>query len=351
MFAATLKFLERLPSPVLFLELGGLTLLIGYFDYWTGTDTTFSAIYLFPICAAAWFLDRKAAYALAVLSSVLWVSGDIEAGARYLNMWIPAWNLAARFAIFAFAVHLMVALKKLTTDLERRATERAAKLTEEIRMRERLQRELLQISEREQERVGHDIHDSLCQHLTGTALAAQFLAEGLRSQNSTELKNAVRVVELVEDGIALARNLARGLNAVEVSNNGLTAALTDFAASTSDLFNVSCRFECPEPFLMDDFTTAVNLYRIAQEAVGNAIKHGEAKDIQIRLENSDSGRILRVIDDGNGLPPVVQRNGRGMGLRIMSYRSELIGARIDIRRRTSVGTEVTCSLPWDEAAQ
>jgi signal transduction histidine kinase len=222
-------------------------------------------------------------------------------------------------------------------------------LTTEIAMRERLQRELLQISEREQERVGHDIHDSLCQHLTGTALAAQVVAESLQSQHSAE-RDAVRVVELIEEGIALARNLARGLNAVEVSNNGLVTALTDFASSTSDLFNISCRFECLEPVLVGDLTTAIHLFRIAQEAVGNAVKHGEAKDVVIRLEKSRSERVLRVIDNGSGLP-ASPGNGKGMGMRIMSYRSELIGARLDIRKRSPRGTEVTCFLPLDEAAQ
>jgi signal transduction histidine kinase len=350
MFSRTMKFLHFLPPSVLLTALAGLTLSIGYFDYLAGADTTFTAIYLFPIGAVAWFVNRPAAYAFAALSSILSVSGDMAAGAHYSSVWIPLWNLTARFAVFTFAAHLIAAVRKLNVKLETRAAERAAKLTEEISMRERLQRELLQISEREQERVGHDIHDSLCQHLTGTALAAEVLAESLQAQNSAELDNATRVVALVEEAISLARNLARGLSAVEVSNNGLAGALSDFASSTSDLFNVSCRFECPEPFWIDDSPTAVHLYRIAQEAVGNAIKHGEAKGVTIRLENSETGCILRVIDDGSGLPPSF-RKGKGMGLRIMSYRSQLIGARLDIRRRSPTGTELTCSLPLDDAAQ
>ena len=350
MFVSALKFLNKIPPAILFAILAGLTLLIGYFDYRSGTDTTFSAIYLFPICAAAWFLSRSAAWALATLSSMLWVSGDVGAGAHYANLWIPLWNLAARFAIFLFATQLIFVFRQMHVDLERRAMERAAKLIEEIAMRERLQCELLQISEREQERVGHDIHDSLCQHLTGTALAAEDLAESLQSQNSSEQDNAARVVDLVEEGITLARNLARGLNGVEVANNGLTAALDAFASSTSDLFNVSCRFECPEPFLVDDLSTAIHLYRIAQEAVGNAIKHGEAKDVVIQLENSGAERMLRVIDNGKGLAPSY-REGKGMGLRIMSYRSQLIGAHLDIHKHNPKGTELTCSLPMEEAAQ
>src|SRR5882672_9227382 len=333
MFARIYKFLDGLSPSMLVGLLTGVTVSIGYFDYLAGTDTTFSAIYLFPIGIAAWFSKRWAAYALAILSSILWLSGDVAAGARYASIVIPLWNLAARFAIFIFAAELISESRKLHNDLETRAAERAAKLTTEIAMREQLQRELLQISEREQERVGHDIHDSLCQHLTGTALAGQVLAEGLES-DSKEADDAFRVVALIEEGISLARNLARGLNAAELSNNGLSAALSDFATNTSDLFNISCRLECPKPFLIDDIHTAVHLYRIAQEAVGNAIKHGEAKNVIVQLEDSQSGKLLRVMDDGIGLPPI-HINGRGMGLRIMSYRSELIGAKLDVRGRST----------------
>jgi signal transduction histidine kinase len=349
-FGRSLTFLKTLPPLVMIVMLTALSLGIGYLDYRTGTDTTFSAIYLFPIVAAAWFVSLPFAYGLAVLCSILWVSGDIEAGAHYGSLWVPLWNLACRFGIFVFSAHLLAALRRLHNNLEKRALERAKELTKEIAMRERLQRELLQISEREQERVGHDIHDSLCQHLTGTALAAEVLAENLESEHSAERKNASRVVELVEEAIAQARNLARGLNAVEVSKNGLMAALNDFACSTSDLFNVSCRFECAEPFEMDDLNSAVHLYRIAQEAVGNAIKHGEARNVVIELENSASQRVLRVIDNGRGLSSSVP-SGKGMGLRIMSYRAALIGAQFDIRRRGSTGTEVTCTIPFVEAAQ
>jgi len=294
-------------------------------------------------------VSLPAAYALSILSSLLWVSGDIEAGAHYSTVFVPLWNLAARFAIFVFGANMVAALRGLHTDLERRAAERAVNLTEEIARRERLQRELLRISEREQERVGHDIHDSLCQHLTGTALAAEVLSENLQSWNSPERDNAARVVALIEEGITLGRNLARGLSGVEVSKNGLMAALADFADSTSNLFNMSCRFECPEPLFVEDPLTAVHLYRIAQEAVGNAIKHGEAEDVVIRLENSDTGCTLRVIDNGSGLP--AKPGEKGMGLRIMSYRSELIGANLNIKRRSPKGTEVTCILPLAEVAQ
>jgi signal transduction histidine kinase len=121
-------------------------------------------------------------------------------------------------------------------------------------------------------------------------------------------------------------------------------ALEDFAASTNELFKISCRFECPLPVLINDIHAAQHLYRIAQEAVGNAIKHGRARNIQIRLEAHKAGKRLSIIDDGKGRPPFLA-NGKGMGLRIMSYRADRIGASFSIRRRDPTGTVVNCFLP------
>jgi len=345
MFAKGLKFLEALSPTMLLAALTGLTCVIGYFDYLAGTDTTFSAIYLFPVGIAAWFLGPMVAYGLAILSSVLWVGGDVLAGAHYSSTAVPLWNLAIRFAVFAVPLHLIVELRKLHDRMEERAKERAAKLTAEIAARERLERELLNISEREQRRVGHDIHDSLCQHLTGTALAGQVLSETLKAQGSPHAAKAARVVELIEDGITLSRNLAKGLDSVTLSTDGLMEALEDFANSTSDLFKISCRFECPLPVLVDA-DTAIHLYRIAQEAVSNSVKHGHAKNILVRLETSESGKMLHVTDDGKGIPARV--NGKGMGLRIMAYRAELIGAQLNVRRQDGAGTIVTCLLPVEK---
>jgi signal transduction histidine kinase len=347
MFARALKFLDRLPRAMLTALLGAVTCAIGIVDYLTGADTSFSAIYLIPIGIAAWFLGRPTAYVFAIASSISWVGGDIASGARYAHALVPVWNVAIRFAVFIVAVQLTVELRKLHRGLEARAEERAVKLTKEIAARERLERELLHISEREQRRVGHDIHDSLCQHLTGTALAGQVLAENLKARGLPQERDANRVVELIEEGISLSRNLAKGLNTVRLSTDGLMEALEDFAASTSDLFKISCRFECPLPVLIAEAEASEHLYRIAQEAVGNAVKHGHAKNILVRLETSGSGKVLKVIDDGSGLPPA-PLNGKGMGLRIMSYRAELIGAKFNIRRRESIGTVVTCLLPMEQ---
>jgi signal transduction histidine kinase len=343
MVATALRFLGHVPQSMLALLLFGLTALVGLLDYAVGTNATFQSLYLVPIGLAAWFLGLPFSYVFASLATVFWIAGDMNAGIRPDSSTL-FWNLVSRFAVFVAVSHLVRAQRRLHDDVETLAKKRSAQLVSEIEARERLEQELVHISEREQRRVGHDIHDSLCQHLTGTALAGQVLLQSLEAQNSPAVKSAARVVELIEDGITLSRNVARGLNSVGRSGDGLMEALEDFAMSTNELFKISCRFECPLPVLISDIHAAEHLYRIAQEAVGNAIKHGRAKNIEIRLEASKGGKRLRIIDDGAGRPPF-QANGKGMGLRIMSYRADRLGASFSIRRRDPTGAIVNCYLP------
>ena len=338
-----LRFLGSLTRPMLTVLLIILTCLVGLLDYSVGSNATFVSLYLIPMGIAAWFLGLPFSYFIASLSTIFWVVGDIGAGVD-LDDSTLAWNLFSRFAVFVAVSHLVRAQRRLHDDVEALAEKRSAQLVSEIKARQRLEEELVHISEREQRRVGHDIHDSLCQHLTGTALAGQVLVQTLRAKESDSAESAARVVELIEDGITLSRNLARGLNSVGRSGDGLMEALEDFAASTSDLFKISCRFDCPLPVLISDMHTAQHLYRITQEAVGNAVKHGRAKNIRIRLETHKGGKRLSIIDDGTGRPPF-SADGKGMGMRIMSYRADRIGAAFTIRRRDPTGAIVTCFLP------
>jgi signal transduction histidine kinase len=133
------------------------------------------------------------------------VGAGVEVGNSTLT-----WNLLSRFAVFIAVSHLVRALRSLHDDVEALAEKRSAQLVSEIKARERLEQELVHISEREQRSVGHDIHDSLCQHLTGTALAGQVLVQNLKAQKSAAADSAARVVELIEDSITLSRNPGQG---------------------------------------------------------------------------------------------------------------------------------------------
>ena len=331
-------------------------LVIGYVDYRMGADITLSVVYAVPISAAALFIGAVPALGLALLSVVVSIWGDYlitqhvppHAGldASSANA-IRLVNGILRLLFFAFLVMVLTRLRQLHTDMEQRAQERAVALAHEIAERERLEHEMLEISEREQRRIGRDLHDGLCQHLTGTAIASHVLAEKLGAKSLPEAQGARHIVDLLEEGIGLARSMAKGLHPVEMQAGGLMEALEEFAATTSELFGIQCQFECQTPVLVHTPATATHLYRIAQEAVGNAIKHGHAVHIVISLEETEAGLRLAVLDNGRGLA-VSTRSTKGMGLRIMADRAKMIGATFALRDQIPHGVELSCLLAQTE---
>ena len=209
MFIAALRYLGSLSPAHLTVLLFALTCLVGLLDYSVGSNATFVSLYLIPMGISAWFLGLPFAYVIASMSTALWIAGDVHAGGISETSTL-AWNLVSRFAVFIAVSHLVGALRQIHDDVEALARQRSARLVAEIEARERLEHELVHISEREQRRVGHDIHDSLCQHLTGTALGRpgpgpEPEGAGVRAQAD----NAARVVELIEDGIR-CRATSRG---------------------------------------------------------------------------------------------------------------------------------------------
>jgi signal transduction histidine kinase len=321
-----------------------LVFVIAVPDYLATEDVSFSAVYVLPIAIAAWFVGFTLAYALAGLSVLVWLVGDVASGWEYSNLLIPVWNTAIRLLIYALVIHMVARIRSLTTDLELRILRRTSDLTREIAERERLERDLLDVAERERRRLGYDLHDGLCQHLTATALAVQVLKEKLQRQGVPEAREAERAVHLIEDGIALSHSLAKGLQPVDMQASGLMQALQDFTRWTAELFKISCRFECDSPVLVPDVSTANQLYRIVQEAASNAIKHGHACCIIISLDVDDEALMLRIRDDGVGIGPSSSPSG-GLGLKIMAERAKLIGAEFSVRSDPGFGTLISCRLP------
>lgn len=324
--------------------------LIGLVDYWTGHEISFSVFYLFGVALATWFVGQRFGIIVSMISVAVWVWGDIASGARFTNALIPIWNAAILLTFYLVVVWLLTRLRLFQQNLESQVRQRTTALTDEMAERQRLERELLEISEREQRRIGQDLHDGLCQHLTGATLAGQVLEEKLTALNLAEAVDANKLVEIVEEGINLSRMLAKGLYPVELESDGLMLALEEFASSRSELFKVACRFECDSPVLIHDPATAGHLYRIAQEAVGNAIKHGKAKNILIRLEVGEESTVLSIKDDGVGLPEPLPEK-RGIGLRIMAHRAAMIDSQFAVRRDEAGGTLVTCELRAVPSAQ
>jgi signal transduction histidine kinase len=321
-----------------------IVIAVGFVDYLTGYKTFFFIFYLLAVFLAVWFVAVSFGVLISALSVTAWISTNIAAGERYSSLFIPAWNATIMFVFYLVVVGLLARLRTLHKELEELVRRRTAALTQEIQGRLRLQKELLETSEREQRRIGQDLHDSLCQHLTGTALAGHFLGQKLAGKSLPETAEADRLVELVEEAIELTRTLARGLHPIEIRTGRLTDNFQELANGTSERFKVTCSFECPEIAPLFDVNTATHLYRIAQESITNAVRHGKAKHINICLDSADHEIVLTVTDDGVGLPENA-RSGDGMGLRIMAYRADMIGATFNIERLPTNGTRITCILP------
>jgi signal transduction histidine kinase len=324
-----------------------LVAVIGLVDYLTGYELDFFAFYLIPVTLSVWFVGRGLGAAVSILCVGVSLAGDYFAGARYSSSLVPVWNALIGLAAYSTVVWILSRLRTLHQELEFRVRRRTIALTNEMQERTRLEVELLQISEREQRRIGHDLHDSLCQHFTGAALAGQVLSEKLQAKSLPEAAAAGHLVDLVEEGIELTRKLARGLHLVELEGDGFSHAFQELAAGIEERFKVSCVFESDRPVVMRDAATAVHLYRITQESISNAIRHGKAAHIVIRLDSRDNVVTLTISDDGVGFPEQ-GRNGKGMGLRIMACRAGMVGAAFNIERRAAGGTRVTCTLPSQE---
>jgi len=239
-------------------------------------------------------------------------------------------------------------VRKLNEELERRVLARTRELTEAnkqlreaFKRRRRLEREILEISEREQRRIGQELHDSLGQQLTGIAIMTKALEQKLRRQARIEAADAKEIASLVNQAVEETRQLSRGLHPVALDENGLMSALQSLAATTQNLFRVSCVFQCNRPVLVSDASTAVHLYRIAQEAVTNAVRHGEPRNILIELDGEDRKASLLVTNDGRDFPESPSEH-QGMGLHVMRHRAEMIGGVVDVRCGASGGTELRC---------
>jgi PAS domain S-box-containing protein len=206
-----------------------------------------------------------------------------------------------------------------------------------------MQREVLAIAAREQRQIGQELHDGVGQELTGLGLMAQSLAQRL-PEAAAEKRIALRLIAGLDSVRQQVRELSRGLIPVHVESRGLSAALDDLAARTTEASGISVTAECPEWVELPDHETATQLFRIAQEAVSNAVRHGRPRHIRLTLLTEPNGLRLRIRDDGIGMPGGPDQSD-GLGLRIMQYRAGRIGSVLQIGPSPGGGTVVSCTLP------
>jgi PAS domain S-box-containing protein len=214
----------------------------------------------------------------------------------------------------------------------------------EITERKRLEREILEIGDLERQRIGQDLHDGLCQQLAGIELMSQVLEQKLSVRSKTDAARAGEISRFVREAISQTRSLARGLSPLTLESDGLESGLRELAANTEKMFGVVCRLLLQGELPNLALAGAIHLYRIAQEAVSNAIKHGKATRIELVLVAEPHRTQLAVQDNGAGFT-TIPAGARGMGLRIMQYRAGMIGGTLAIAPLPDGGIRVTCSVP------
>ncbi|MCX5634008.1 MAG: PAS domain S-box protein, partial [Phycisphaerae bacterium] len=217
----------------------------------------------------------------------------------------------------------------------------------DITERRRLEKEILDLTERERKLIGQEIHDSIGQVLTGIAIKCKGLSLKLKDKSSEEMEDALVISKLANKAIAQARDIAKMLYPVDIQTGGLVSALKTLASDAEEAMGVTCRFRCGKSVSVKNLIEAKQIYRIVQEAITNAVKHGKAKNISINLRLTKKGTVLTIENDGLDFPKL-SPNRKGFGLKIMEYRTDLIGGSLDIRKGDKGGTIVTvCFLTED----
>jgi signal transduction histidine kinase len=325
--------LQFLPKWLTALLIVFLALLVGWADYTTGWELSLFIFYAIPIILAVWLLGSRSGMVAATICGLIWLVAN-EASHPYETQIGFGWAMLSRLFYFSVVVFAVSAVRnKQEADASR------IKMLEE---RRQLELDIVSVSEHEQQRIGQDLHDGLCQHLAAIGCATRVLADELHSVNRPESRDASMIEEAIQQAMLEARNLARGIFPVHVDRIGLAAALVDLAQMMSRLTGTQINVENSDNISIDSPEASMHLYRIAQEAVANAIRHSGASTITLSLLPVDDCVELRVEDNGSGITADAGEQSLGMGLRTMRYRAEVLGGVLKTIRLPSGGTLVTC---------
>ncbi len=328
-------FFKTQSAPWIFIQSLALVAFIGFLDYITGFELAFYPFYALPILFMVWLGDRAQAAIICVVCALVWWWADAADGHVYEHEWMRAWDALIRLLFFLVVTFAGAAYKQQRTNVNARVS-----LLERSR---RLEQEIISISERERQGIGRDLHDGMCQYLAAIGLTADLLRQNLAQEAHPRARAAGEIANLLQDAVERARELARGLSPVDRDEGGLESALEELVNSTTRLTGVQCAFLCSEPVPIEDNIRAIHLFRIVQESISNATRHGRARNIIVALEATEGDFALRISDDGNGFDATATGKG-GMGLNIMRYRARMIGATLEIYPNAPTGTVVACTV-------
>ena len=312
--------------------------LVGWLDYVTDTAISFPVLYIAPVALAAWRGGRRAGILASLLATLFWFAVQVVAAEPISPPAIDYWNAAIRFVTYLLMTVLLDRVRSRRDALDVAVQQKTALLQREVRERARIEHDVVNICAHEQQRIACDLHDQLGQHLFGVALRAKLFAQQLGGKHLAE---AMALVQLVNDAAKQVRSVAGNLECAEGIAD-LRTRLHKLAAKVGQNCRVAITLNANRTSLPVSARVALQLYRIAQEAVHNAVEHGKARAIEIKLAHEHDQTLLTVRDDGAGFdePKICI----GMGLRIMRYRAHCVGGSVDIYSRPG-HTTVTCRVP------
>jgi len=324
--------------------------IIGDIDYLTGYQISLLVFYILPVGIATIYVGPVFAILLAILSIVISICTDFWAGMPYSETPILVWNVSIVLSVFIIVIGLLHALSRILLRLEASVEQRTQALLSEMSERGRLEREIIDLSEQERRRFGQELHDTVCQELASVAIAAQMLERKLLATEHDETALAREMAYMAAHALETTRRVARGFFTAGFDDAGLAEALRETARHTEEQSGISCVIHWQENLMITNEDIVIHLFRIAQEAIHNVVKHAPASHIKVSLERKEKMLQLMIEDDGHGLSLPNGRE-RGLGLRIMAYRARLIGGEFKTEHPANGGTRVVCLVPIEKLKQ
>jgi signal transduction histidine kinase len=332
------RFLARQPKAVRFVEVLLLVAATGCANFLAGPMVSIGLFYCLPILFAVKFCGRKSAYIITALVWLTWIAIDFINRHHYLGTLHQAWQFDMQGSFFFLVAFAGMAVR-----------DRAVASAQRLESLE-FERRINQITEYEQQRVGRELHDGLCQYLAAVSCGITALKQDLEQRGVADLATKTQAIErLLTQAVAQGRDLSRSLSPVPDEASDLASALQALSAATARRFGIECTFKSSGENRTTKNGNTTNLYRIAQEAIDNAAMHGKAKSIQLRMSANPQAISLSVSDDGIGMP-AGEKQFRGDGIGVMRYRAGSAGGELQIESRKEGGTVVSCTVPLPQTA-
>jgi signal transduction histidine kinase len=295
----------------------------------------FSLLYSIPVAFVTWFVSRRSGLIFAL------AAGAITIGSALVHDGYPPavafWNCCMRAGVLITMVWLLSAVRSFMQQQEQAVRDRASDLHREIGQRKRAEREFFQLLQKQREQIAYDLHDDLAQVLTAIAMKTKCLESELKASFSPHAESAAAIVKLMNSAVGQTRTIARGLCPIDSQSAELVSAVRRLAEDTSKSFGVKCHITSTHSNLPYSRDAAVHIYRIAQQAIDNAIRHGNAKCIEIKLEHTDQQFRMCVWDDGSGFDESADKP-HGLGLRTMAFRADVFNGTFEISSKPGEGT-------------